>query len=744
MGHPNENFLKRFLDVRPLIEQRHLPGKKEIRENYKNQKQIPKENILQEQYKHNILSLTERMINKKHNIVEQKTYPNDWMPQVTPYGLFYFNKSTKQWMNTFGTIKDSLDELIGIFGQDYYSGGSDNVQVEVIQSYFSNSGTRLAVYNSMRDQVDIYSITYSGTPTTSYENSLDVGNIPFSGSSDQKCFVSDDGNYVVLSCPASKSIYFFDANANTLLQTITEEYPNFGSIIAVDKDFYGMAISTSELTRDPSYYDGRNSSFGISSPICYYKRNFGSSSTQRFKKIHTQNAYAQTRNNGSAQVTGFAKTITGYDFADAYMDRNSGSLACAIGVNRCGDIKVHGYNFAVSNYGLESDQINYKSHFPNFSNSRYDIIKQQGFTYSPCYSSTVTYKLMSATGGYTAYGQVELPAAVYSDEYMANKLTSNYYTENHASLKNFSIVRKINNKFITDSSYSDPGSISLITVPELSGITGGVNIYSNNFMGKMRLYANYGIYGTPPSNKFTNPYYDGFIRAVYRKDECSNTKIAINANDTYLIAKYTNDSNLAGYTTCISCQDLNLVNYRIYRFPSTNVDGTESYFYNDWYYQQNTYNPEPNPMTAGNGLVKIITKQENTSSLEQSFALATSQSNAATNPDPGIATAPIMQDPSSCPNSEFATYITNDLLEQNLISAYASNDRLFVNFNSNTIVFIINTAVSYKPLILEVIMSQSLSSYNFSFNENGEYFTKSGNVYKYNRTTKQIDLVHQV
>lgn len=136
MGHPNENFLKRFLDVRPLIEQRHLPGKKEIRENYKNQKQIPKENILQEQYKHNILSLTERMINKKHNIVEQKTDPNDWMPQVTPYGLFYFNKSTKQWKNVYGVIMDNIDDLVKL-SYVYESSGNENSRIRKTSTNYS-------------------------------------------------------------------------------------------------------------------------------------------------------------------------------------------------------------------------------------------------------------------------------------------------------------------------------------------------------------------------------------------------------------------------------------------------------------------------------------------------------------------------------------------------------------------------------------------------------------------------------
>jgi hypothetical protein len=605
MTHPNNDFIKRFLgEDKVSPEQQKALLKKQRMENY--YKSLEQKNILVEENKKAIDYTTKKIFSNTKpktlvDLQEAKKAAAQWIEKLTPYGVFFYNKEQDVWMNNFGVIKKTLDELIQMVSSGYeiVSGGSNETQT--IQSFFSDSGSKLALFNSSEETVSVYDISYSPAVSTTLLNTVNVGGIPFSGTSNEKCFVSDDGDYLVLSSPNNKSVYFFDVNQDALLQTVTENYSNFGSKIAIDKDFYGMAISTYDLTRNPSSADTRVNSYDVSSPIMYYKRNFGSSNTQQFKKIHTHNAITNYRHSGLATWVGVGQLI---NLADYFIDPPSGSLNNTCGINRCDDIACKGYNFAISNIALENDQINYKAQFPNLSNYKFNVIKEVGFTFAPNYTNNMVYKMLGATGNvpYAFYTGITTPIQVYTDEFLTNTALSNYFMEGTVGLKNFSIVRKIDNQYIYDNSYRDPGTIPLAFAPELGSIDTSSLIneaYNNTFMSKMYVkYASpFGDSGQlrPLRNGPQKGLWDSYERQHLTREESVNAKVCVNSTDTYNINKFITNS-IAAVGATASTQNLNIKNIRIYRFPSTNTAGTDSYMYNDWNYDGSIYSQTPNSL----------------------------------------------------------------------------------------------------------------------------------------------------
>lgn len=757
MPHPNNDFIKKFLgeDRVDPKKQAALLKKQRMDQYYQSLQETKAAPVIAENTKKSIESTIQKIFYREKDtyettLLEAKQFEGKWVEKRTAEGIFYYNAQQDVWMNTFGVMKKTLQELL-LFTVGYDSGGEskhsqhlDPVYINP-QSYFSDNGSKLALYaydNANNEStIRVYDIAYSPTLTTTLLDEVSLGAVPFTAQSSEKCFVSDDGVHLVTSCPNSQSVYLFNVPQNSLLQTITENYSNFGSKIAVDKDFYGMAISTNDLTRDPSSADTRVSSYSVSSPIMYYKRNFGSTNIQQFKKIHNHNAITNYRHSGLATWVGVGRLIS---LSDYYNDPPSGSLNNTCGINRCDDISCKGYNFAISNIALEIDQINYKAQFPNLSNSKFNVIKEVGFTFAPNFTNNMVYKMLGATGNvaYPFFTGITTPIQVYTDEFLTNTALSDYYMEGTVGLKNFSIVRKIDNQYIYDNSYRDSGTIPLSFAPELLSIfpsnTSYINsAYAGTFMSKM-----YVKYASPFSdNAFVRPVlmgaqkglWDSYERQHLTREESVNAKVCVNTTDTYNINKFITNS-IAAVGATGSTQNLNIKNIRIYRFPSTNTAGTDSYMYNDWNYSGSTYSQTPNSLSSG--WVKVMYNSSDQSNLESSLSSETAGNWEVPNP-------PVLANPTNCPSSEFAYTVSSTILAQDIISSYVSDDRLFINFSLSTMIFKIDNTLSYKPLLFEATMT-TLSGYSFTYNASGEFFGKQNNMYKYNRVTHNLDLVNTI
>jgi hypothetical protein len=752
MPHPNSDFIKKFLgeDRVDPKKQAALLKKQRMDQYYQSLQENKVQPVIAENTKKSIESTIQKIFYREKDtyetaLVEGKQFEGNWVEKRTAEGIFYYNAQQDVWMNTFGVIKKTLQELL-LFTVGYDGDGKSTTSSSLSfasQSYFSDDGSKLALYSfdigSQQSSIGVYDISYSPTLTTTLLDTVSLGAVPFTAQSNEKCFVSNDGVHLITSCPTSQSVYLFDVAQNSLLQTITESYSNFGSKIAVDKDFYGMAISTNNLTRDPSSTDTRVSSYSVSSPIMYYKRNFGSNNTQQFKKIHNHNAITNYRHSGLATWVGVGLII---NKADYYNDPPAGSLNNTCGINRCDDIACKGYNFAISNIALETDQINYKAQFPNLSNSKFNVIKEVGFTFAPNYTDNIVYKMLGATGNiaYSFFTGITTPIQVYTDEFLTNTALSDYYMEGTVGLKNFSIVRKIDNQYIYDNSYRDSGTIPLSFAPELLTFTNQSYVnpaYDGTFMSKM-----YGKYASAFSDDaFVRPIrqgaqkglWDSYERQHLTREESVNAKVCVNTTDTYNINKFITNS-IAAVGATGSTQNLNIKNIRIYRFPSTNTAGTDSYMYNDWNYGGSTYSQTPNSLSSG--LVKVMYKSSDQSNLESSLSSEIGGNWVAPNP-------PVLANPTNCPSSEFAYTVSSTILDQDIISCYVSDDRLFINFSITTMIFEIDNTLTYKPLLFEASMS-TLSSYSFVYNNSGEFFGKQNNMYKYNRVTHNLDLVNTI
>jgi hypothetical protein len=224
--------------------------------------------------------------------------------------------------------------------------------------------------------------------------------------------------------------------------------------------------------------------------------------------------------------------------------------------------------------------------------------------------------------------------------------------------------------------------------------------------------------------------WDSYERQHLTREESVNAKVCVNSTDTYNINKFITNS-IAAVGATASTQNLNIKNIRIYRFPSTNTAGTDSYMYNDWNYDGSIYSQTPNSLSSG--WIKVMYNLLDQSNLESSLSSETSGDWQVPNP-------PVLADPTNCPGSEFAYTISSSTLSQDIVSCYVSDDRLFINFSLATMVFKIDNTLSYKPLLFETSLIP-LSEYSFTYNNQGEFFGKTNKMYKYNRTTHILDLV---
>jgi len=735
MTHPNNDFIKRFLgEDKVSPEQQKALLKKQRMENY--YKSLEQKNILVEENKKAIDYTTRKIFSNTKpktlvDLQEAKKAAAQWIEKLTPYGVFFYNKEQDVWMNNFGVIKKTLDELIQMVSSEYeiVSGGSNETQT--LQSFFSDSGSKLALFNSSEETVSVYGISYSPTVSTTLLNTVNVGGIPFSAASNEKCFVSDDGEYLVLSSPNNKSVYFFDVNEDALLQTVTEDQPLFGSLIAVDKDFYGMAISSTELNRDPSIYDTRATSWQVSSYIHYYKRNYRSSLTQKFKKVFSNNAHASHKKSGIDTETILAFQPTGFPQATqgaADMQRESAASLDAA-VFRFSDLICKGYNYASANLILKQDQINYKSSFLNAYSPLYDRFYEPGWTTDPS----------SADLGFSTFMQARTSVNNKTnilegfDPLPTDEQSESIFTMTSLpSIKQFSMTRKLSeNVYYDDKSYRSLAENSPIlywkNVPAFGivGIDAGITFFNTYIKGSFaeKTFIR-GLNGLRVLTE-TSPSVINNIKPMI-DEQVLNTKVSINETHTYSVSQILTSQTIK--------------NIRIYRTYNTSEDGTTTFSFQDYKKLEGFTQGSFSPAIDNTGVIKILYNSADAIALENSFFDYTTTSNFNKIRLGVCASKPYLSNPINCPSSEFAYTIPSSILNQSLVNIFVSDNYLFLNFNTNTVIFTIDNSLSYKPLIFKNTIN-SLNQYKFTYNINGIFFTDKNNIYKYNTVTDQLDLI---
>jgi len=119
MSHPNDDFLRKFLKLNTVTDKEEKQFfKKQRVENY--YKSLQQKNILIEENK-NAIDYTTRKIfsnTKPKTLVdlkESKKTASEWVPVMTPQGVYYHNKQQGLWMNNFGIVQNELTDFFEFF-----------------------------------------------------------------------------------------------------------------------------------------------------------------------------------------------------------------------------------------------------------------------------------------------------------------------------------------------------------------------------------------------------------------------------------------------------------------------------------------------------------------------------------------------------------------------------------------------------------------------------------------------------
>jgi len=574
------------------------------------------------------------------------------------------------------------------------------VEPEIIlnkMSYFSDDGSKIAYYTkgSSGKNITIYSFN-SSTLVKTFITQISVNSIPFECRTTEKCFVSNDGKYVLLSVPSVSSLYFYSTETGFLIQTITDDQTNFGSIIAVDCDFKSMVVSTSDLKRDPLITDTRSVGNSVSSIICVYKRNYNSSATQKFIKIHSRTAYAPIIDNSS--------NVLPYPFPYALgyaLEVIEPNVYYFQGVHRTSDICCKGNVFSLSCLGLKNDQLNYKCRFWNYDSPRYYSLR------SSLTSSQDNYYLKFSKDYVPGSGFL---SNIKNDSFYNNQT---YKSVNNISCKIFKVINSIENKDKIDGS-----AYSSSPIPPnmfISDIENTSNVFDDNLNKKHEIYALYNY------SLFDNLYksFDNYETIFdIRSEEIVHSKNILNDNYCY-------------YITVVMTNDIK--NIRIHRYPIHSSDNLNIFNYIDYVYNGLDYDISPNDPSIG--LVKIIFKSSDRNNLENCF-LSNDDVNNISGYSLNIVgyNKPFLSNPSLCSNCEFD--FESNIMDETLHNCFVSNHYMFLNFNTKTIIFKIENDVCKSLKFVTEI--DTLKEYTFNYNENGEFFGKLNKIYKFNRQTNEI------
>jgi len=569
-------------------------------------------------------------------------------------------------------------------------------------TFFSDNGNIIALYQKRKNNKSLTLCSFNNLNyTISVLKVIDITNSAFSGKTTEKCIVSNDGKFFVLSVPSLSSVYFYDGQTGSLLQTITDSQTNFGSMIAADSDLKGLVISTSDLNKEPNQYDVRSTSNSVSSVICYYRRNFNSENSQKFIKIHSRNAYCPIIDNSSFVFPyGF---FYGLDYDLETIEDN---VYCFQGVHRTSDIISKGNNFSLCCLGLKQDQLNFKSRFFNYDSPRYSSLRS---------SLTVP----SEENYYLQFSKTYQPGQGFL-QYIRNDSfynDSTYKLVNNISCNIFAINKQINNDYLIDSSvYSSKPITENMFIFDLL-VYDEEPIYEDNFNRKYTHYFSARLSSFNSANKELTPF-ENFLSI--RQEEILQNKLCMNNTHVYNICLF--DTN-------------NIKNIRIHRFPIMSTDNLNIFSYIDYYYYDGV-NTSITPQDPSIGLVKVMFSPSDRQQLENCFLSYEDSQQYFLGRDI-IYDKPFLSNPSQCVDCEFDYEIQNNLfLTENITSCFCSDEYIFINFDTKTMILKINSdnckSVKYHSEI------DSLKLYNFFYNENGEYFSNSNRIYQFDRQNSKL------
>lgn len=607
---------------------------------------------------------------------------------------------------------ESLLQLDRLKRTNYSSiNGSDLVEEVSLDtmSYFSDNGSKIAFFNKLNNgtkSINIYSINLE-QKTKTYLHNINITNTAFSAKSSENCFISNDGKYLLLSVPSASTVYFFDAVNGTLLQTITDEQVNFGSLIAIDSDFKGLAISTKYLRREPNEYDGRITANDCSSLIHFYKRNYKSKQPQKFKKIHSKTAFSPFVDNGCPFPQSFPFNIL-YDYTS--LEPNAYQFN---GVYRFSDIYCKNGNFSHCALALKEDQLAYKSRLFNYNSPRYSIKNSISINARQPEYLRVS-NLYSPGTGFLQFIRI--------DSFYNN---STYKLINHPSCNIFNIIKTIDDTEIIDNSiYS---SVPIGANMHISDITTidlfGDQAYLDNFNKKHTVYDLTNFYSQESIFDFS-----AYEQLLYNEQLMIENKVCVNDFYVFNISVFLNNG---------------IKNIRIHRYPIKSSDNLNTFAYFDHSYNGSGYSNLPDDPSVG--LVKILYETGKTSDLENTFLTKQQIQNMFSDPSTGQVfvdsrvsyNKPFLQNPTQCVDSEFSFAISPSVLNQSFKNCLCSNDYLFLNFESNTLIFKIHSDVCKSIKYINQI--DTIKDYDFCYTSTSEYFSMDDKIYKLNRTSGVIE-----
>jgi hypothetical protein len=117
-------------------------------------------------------SLSRHFSRLPKHLHEQVTSPSDWVPQNTPVGIFYVNKTTGEWMNSFGHVALSLEDLLHATGEDMNSDVSQrSLTAQTIEDPILPAATSILDY-------EIWSTTFYNVPTWNTESYTTFAIVP--------------------------------------------------------------------------------------------------------------------------------------------------------------------------------------------------------------------------------------------------------------------------------------------------------------------------------------------------------------------------------------------------------------------------------------------------------------------------------------------------------------------------------------------------------------------------------------
>ena len=614
-------------------------------------------------------------------------------------------------------------------------------------SYFSDDGSKIAYYTdgSSGRNITVYSFNFTNY-TKTYIKQISISSSQFQCRLGEKCFVSNDGKYILLSVPSVSSVYFYSVETGSLLQTITDDQINFGSNIAADENLYTFVASTYELKSAPTSYDVRSTAEGNCSIVKYYKRNFKSNQSQQYKLVHSApargisytNAYPfyavnfflyPTQSPTLPSQTGWAT------YGEVYaQDEHTHYLQ---GICRVSDVYCKKNNYCLGTINLKQDQIVYKSKFLNHDSSRYSGIKNSLtpdetnnyfmwciLNYQPQQSNTIL-EFMKNDSYYTSQNYYIVDPINFSTFSFLDKLNNDSYISNNSYLNmniNSDNVYIGENKFWLNPDASS-GFLYSLDTEDLD--TNNSESFLSKFISISSVYKASWFTGLTEFggmlNYVKNTNNNG-INELFEKiqDEILEYKCALNDIDQIIVTKHKRKSGVQ----CLF----------ISKFPIKNSTGTSHFQYFDLKYNESQGKYTIEPYDLSYGLIKIIHKENERQLLEDSFISEAEYTEYFANDTYINYQKPFLNDPAICPNCNFA--ISNNIISENINNIYVSDKLLFINFDTKTLIFKFNTDSCKSLDYIDQI--DTLKNYKFTYNNAGSYLSYENKLYVYDENNNSL------